>query len=265
MATYWSEPWNFIDPVYGPLYNARLSASWTQRITGIVSNPMKKTLSSLLACAFAMPVAVWAQGAGPSGTVEAGERKVAMCIGCHGIPGYQASFPEVHKVPMISGQAAAFIAASLTAYRKGDRRHPTMRSIATSLTDQDIADVAAFYAAQGRVEGTSVPATAAAPSSSAVTALLQKGACVSCHGNNFNTPIDANTPKIAGQYADYLFVALKAYKTDGNRLVGRSNPVMAGQAKQFSNAELKALAEYIASLPGELKTVPQERLHTAGR
>jgi len=232
---------------------------------------MKKTLSSLLACAFAMPVAVWAQGGpqgggqGPSGTVEAGERKVAMCIGCHGIPGYQASFPEVHKVPMIAGQAAGFIAASLTAYRKGDRRHPTMRSIAASLTDQDIADVSAFYAAQGRVEGTSVPATAAAPSSTAVAALLQKGACVSCHGNNFNTPIDANTPKIAGQHADYLFVALKAYKTDAKPLVGRSNPVMAGQAKQFSNAELKALAEYIASLPGELKTVPQERLHTAGR
>jgi len=193
------------------------------------------------------------------------EAKIEMCVGCHGIPGYQASFPEVHKVPMISGQAAGFIAASLAAYRKGDRRHPTMRSIATSLTDQDIADVAAFYAAQGRVEGTSVPATAAAPSSSAVTALLQKGACVSCHGNNFNTPIDANTPKIAGQYADYLFVALKAYKTDGNRLVGRSNPVMAGQAKQFSNAELKAIAEYVASLPGELKTVPQERVHAATR
>jgi cytochrome c553 len=221
---------------------------------------MKKTLSSLLACAFAMPVAVWAQG-----SVEAGERKVAMCIGCHGIPGYQASFPEVHKVPMISGQSAGYIAASLVAYRKGDRKHPTMRSISRSLTDQDIADISAFYAAHGRVEGTSVPATASAPSSTAVAGLLQKGACVSCHGTNFNTPIDANTPKIAGQYADYLFVALKAYKTDGNPLLGRSNPVMAGQAKQFSNAELKAMAEYLGSLPGELKTVPQERLHAGSR
>jgi cytochrome c553 len=221
---------------------------------------MKKTLSSLLACAFAMPVAVWAQG-----SVEAGERRVAMCIGCHGIPGYQASFPEVHKVPMISGQTAGYIAASLAAYRKGDRKHPTMRSVAISLTDQDIADISAFYAAHGKVEGTAVPATPAAPSSTAVAGLLQKGACVSCHGTNFNTPIDANTPKIAGQYADYLYVALKAYKTDGNPVLGRSNAVMSGQAKQFSNAELKAMAEYIASLPGELKTVPQERLHAAGR
>jgi cytochrome c553 len=88
---------------------------------------------------------------------------------------------------------------------------------------------------------------------------------VSCHGDNFNKPIDANTPKIAGQYADYLFVALKAYKIDKNAVVGRANPVMAGQAKQFSNAELKEIAEYIASLPGELKTVPQDRMHHASR
>lgn len=64
-----------------------------------------------------------------------------MCIGCHGIAGYQASFPEVYKVPMISGQSAAYIAAALDAYRKGDRHHPTMRGVAESLSDQDIADV----------------------------------------------------------------------------------------------------------------------------
>jgi len=224
---------------------------------------MKKTLPLLLACAFVLPAAVHAQA--PAGDVNAGEKKVAMCIGCHGIPGYQASFPEVHKVPMISGQTAGYIAAALTAYRKGDRKHPSMRAISGSLSDQDIADLAAFYAGHGKVEGTAVPATAAAPAAADVAALLTKGACASCHGDNFNKPVDANTPKIAGQYADYLFVALKAYKIDKNAVVGRANPVMAGQAKQFSNAELKEIAEYIASLPGELKTVPQERLHAAGR
>jgi cytochrome c553 len=224
---------------------------------------MKKTLPLLLACAFVLPAAVHAQA--PAGDVNAGEKKVAMCIGCHGIPGYQASFPEVHKVPMISGQTAGYIAAALTAYRKGDRKHPSMRGISGSLTDQDIADLAAFYAAHGKVEGTAVPATAAAPAAADVAPLLTKGACISCHGDNFNKPIDANTPKIAGQYADYLYVALKAYKTDNNPLLGRSNPVMAGVARQFSNAELKAMAQYIASLPGETKTVPQERLHTAAK
>ena len=74
----------------------------------------------------------------------AARQKVAMCIGCHGITGYQASFPEVHKVPMISGQSAKYIAAALTGYRQGDRRHPTMRGIAASLTDQDIADVLTY-------------------------------------------------------------------------------------------------------------------------
>src|SRR5205823_10705770 len=73
------------------------------------------------------------------------EAKTAMCFGCHGIRGYQASFPEVHKVPMIAGQSAQYIAAALSAYRSGDRKHPTMRAIAGSLSDQDINDVAEYY------------------------------------------------------------------------------------------------------------------------
>ena len=188
---------------------------------------------------------------------KAGAQKVAMCIGCHGIPGYQASFPEVHKVPMISGQGAKYIASALDAYKKGDRKHPTMRGIADSLSEQDIADVAAYYAEHGKqVE---VPAKPAREPSAQVAQLLQKGACVSCHGENFAKPIDPSYPKIAGQHADYLFVALKSYKTDKGAYVGRSNGVMAGIAKQFTNAELKALAGYVSSLEGDLQVVPQSR------
>ena len=73
-----------------------------------------------------------------------------MCIGCHGIPGYQTSFPEVYKVPMIAGQNAKYIVAALNAYKKGDRKHPTMRGIAASLSDQDMADLAAFYEQLGK-------------------------------------------------------------------------------------------------------------------
>ena len=65
--------------------------------------------------------AVAAQAQGASGDVKAGEAKAAMCIGCHGIPGYQNSFPEIHRVPMISGQSVGYIAAALQAHRKGDR------------------------------------------------------------------------------------------------------------------------------------------------
>ena len=194
-----------------------------------------------------------AQDAKP-GDAAAGEKKAAMCIGCHGIVGYQATFPEVHKVPMISGQTGKYLAAALAAYKKGERKHPTMRAIAGSLSDQDIADLSAFYEKHGAGAIKPAPEQAAAAPAD-VQALLTKGACNTCHGANFSKPIDPSYPKVAGQHADYLYVALKAYKTEGNANVGRSNAIMAGQAKQFSNAELKAMAGYLASLPGEVRTI----------
>ena len=219
---------------------------------------MNKTLTTLFALAVASVTAIsHAQEA--KGDVEAGKQKIAMCIGCHGIPGYQASFPEVHKVPMISGQSGKYIASALDAYKKGDRKHPTMRGIADSLSEQDIADVSAYYEQHGK-KGAELPAAPKRQPDARVAALLQKGACVSCHGDNFAKPIDPSYPKIAGQHADYLFVALKSYKETGkNAYVGRSNGVMAGIAKQFSNAELKALAGYLGSLDGDLQVVPQPR------
>jgi cytochrome c553 len=187
---------------------------------------------------------------------KAGEKKVAMCIGCHGIAGYQASFPEIYKVPMIAGQNAKYIVSALHAYAKGDRKHPTMRGIAGSLSDQDMADVAAFYEQQAKVE----PVPEAIPEApAAVKDLLTKGACISCHGANLSKPIDPSYPKLAGQHPDYLSAALRSYKTEGNASVGRGNAIMAGQVKQFSNAELKAIAAYIGSLPSELRTVPQSK------
>ena len=188
---------------------------------------------------------------------KAGATKVDMCIGCHGIPRYQASFPEVHKVPMISGQSAKYIVAALTAYKKGERKHPSMRAIATSLSEADMADIAAFYEQQGKGAASG---TAPAPSP-AVADLLKKGNCASCHGDNLSKPIDPSYPKLAGQHADYLFVALKAYQFDKNPVVGRANPVMMGMARPFTTAELKQLSAYIASMPGELATVPQSRFH----
>jgi cytochrome c553 len=179
-----------------------------------------------------------------------------MCIGCHGIPGYQASFPEVHKVPMIAGQGAKYVIAALGEYKKGERKHPTMRAIAAPLTDQDMADLAAWYEQLPKEQPQLAEKVTATPE---VDALLKKGNCVSCHGENFSKPIDGSYPKLAGQHADYLFVALKAYQTDRNPQIGRSNAIMVGQVKQFSHAELKTLAQYLASLPSELHTVPQSR------
>ncbi|CAJ0714693.1 MULTISPECIES: cytochrome c [Ralstonia] len=89
-----------------------------------------------------------AAAADVQGNAAAAENKVAMCIGCHAIPDYKTSFPEVYRVPYLGGQNAKYIESALHAYQKGDRKHPTMRAIAGSLTDQDIANLAAYYAAQ---------------------------------------------------------------------------------------------------------------------
>jgi cytochrome c553 len=100
---------------------------------------------ALSVCALALAAqAVAAQGA-PAGNADAGRAKASNCVGCHEIPGYKASFPTVYAVPMITGQTAKYIEAALQAYRKGDRAHPTMRAIAGSMSDQDIADLAALY------------------------------------------------------------------------------------------------------------------------
>ena len=219
---------------------------------------MKLILSPMfVALSLAAGLATSAQ-AQVKGNIEAGEGKVAMCIGCHGIMDYKTNFPEVYHVPKIAGQNAKYIETVLGEYKKGTRKHPSMRGIAGSLTEQDIADVAAYYTALGEIKGApELPAPRAA--SADVTALLQKGACVSCHGDNFSKPIDPSYPKIAGQYPDYLYLSLKSYKDNTHATWGRGNPIMAGMAKQFSNAELKAMAQYIGSLPGDLKTVPQSR------
>jgi cytochrome c553 len=82
------------------------------------------------------------------GNPKAAVNKVAMCIGCHGIPGYKASFPEVYPVPMLGGQTAKYLENALQEYKKGDRNHPTMHGIAGGLSDQDIADLAAYYSQQ---------------------------------------------------------------------------------------------------------------------
>ncbi|RJG01661.1 c-type cytochrome [Noviherbaspirillum sedimenti] len=82
------------------------------------------------------------------GDAKAARAKVEMCIGCHGIPGYKATFPEIYQVPMLGGQSAKYIESALKAYQKGERKHPTMQGIAASLSEQDIADVAAYYAQQ---------------------------------------------------------------------------------------------------------------------
>jgi cytochrome c553 len=201
-------------------------------------------------------------GAALAQDAKAGEQKVAMCMGCHNIIGYQASFPQVYKVPKIAGQDPKYIVAALTEYRTGDRRHPTMRAIATSLTDKDMADVAAYYSQLGKsvANERAVPAVVETAAPEAVRAKL--AACAACHGANFSAPVDGSIPRLAGQHADYLFVTLRAYHTTGLDKVGRVNATMNGMAATLNDEEMKVAADWLASLPGDLKVVPESRFRS---
>jgi cytochrome c553 len=107
---------------------------------------MRKPLAFLL---LSFPLSVLAQ-AQIAGNAEAAKGKISMCIGCHGIEDYRTAFPEVYSVPKIAGQQPEYIVKALQEYRAGDRSHPTMRGIARGLSDQDMADVAAYYGGAGK-------------------------------------------------------------------------------------------------------------------
>jgi cytochrome c553 len=96
-----------------------------------------------LGAACAMP----SHAADAGGDAAAGRGKASMCIGCHGIEEYKTAFPEVYRVPKIGGQHAGYIVKALQEYKAGNRTHPSMRAIAAGLTDKDMADLAAYYAA----------------------------------------------------------------------------------------------------------------------
>ena len=114
----------------------------------IIVDYLATTMKKIYALLVLAGLANLALAADIVGNPKAAPAKIEMCIGCHGIPGYKATFPEVFPVPMIGGQQAKYIENALQAYKKGDRKHPSMHGIASSLSDQDIADIAAYYSQQ---------------------------------------------------------------------------------------------------------------------
>ena len=99
---------------------------------------MNKTIL-LAALAFAAPAAL------AQGKDQGFKNAHAICIGCHGIPGYKTAYPDVYHVPKIAGQQPGYIIAALKAYKSGERSHPSMRGVAATLTEKDMQDIAAFY------------------------------------------------------------------------------------------------------------------------
>jgi cytochrome c553 len=116
--------------------NLPVNLSPKKRVLTCLISLMASSLSSLVIAADLV------------GDANKGASKVSLCAGCHAIPGYRSSVPEIYTIPMIGGQSAAYLVSALQAYKKGERKHPTMRGIAGSLSDQDMVDIAAYYAGQ---------------------------------------------------------------------------------------------------------------------
>lgn len=110
----------------------------------------KVTTLALAAAMTAMIGASAAVAQEPKGDAAAGKKRVAMCEGCHGIPGYKTAYPVVYHVPLLGGQQAAYLVKALQAYKSGERSHPSMRGVAAGLTEKDMADLAAYYAGAGK-------------------------------------------------------------------------------------------------------------------
>jgi cytochrome c553 len=171
------------------------------------------------------------------GDVARGEVLAETCNGCHGVPEYHNAYPPYH-VPKLGGQNADYLEVALQGYRRGTRSHPTMRSQASSLSDQDIADVAAYFAAR---EGE--PATGR---SSAAALQIEEGkkkstTCVPCHGELGVSPAP-QWPNLAGQHESYLLQALGQYKR-GERSDALMAPIISG----LDPAEFNELAAYFSS------------------
>ena len=166
------------------------------------------------------------------------------CLGCHGIPNYKNSYPN-YRVPRLAGQHPEYIVIALQAYKNKERSHATMHANAFSLSDQQMADIAAYLAGTPLQSNPAAQPAGTPPAAAAV--------CVSCHGND-GIGITPQYPNLAGQHADYLERALTDYKRGG-----RKNAVMAGFAGALKEEEIKALAEYYSRQKPGLDT-PTRRL-----
>ena len=185
---------------------------------------------------------IFAQPAVAEGDVAAGEKLAYTCLGCHGIDGYRNAYPS-YRVPKLGGQKAAYLVIALKGYRDGTRPHPTMVAQATSLSDEEIEDIAAYLASMGSE-------TVAAGGTQGAT-FDKAQACAACHGAN-GIAVSATWPTLAGQHEDYLVKSLQQYR-DGTR----TDPVMGAQAALIAEEDVKLLARYFAGLEGLETTLPE--------
>lgn len=170
-----------------------------------------------------------------AGDAVRGEMLGDSCLSCHGSEDYRNADP-VYRVPKLGGQKASYLLVALKAYRDGTRREPTMAALAGTLTDQEMADVAAYFASLGNETATA----SGSPGSSFKAARN----CGACHGQN-GIGLSPSWPTLAGQHEDYLVHALNQYR-NGNR----QDPVMESLVSTLSDDTVALLAKYFSSLEG---------------
>jgi cytochrome c553 len=171
------------------------------------------------------------------GNAQKGRDLSYTCLGCHGVEGYKNAYPN-YSVPELEGQHPDYLTAALHEYRDGDRSHLTMHSQASELSDQDIADIVAYFAGK--------PLTADAKPQGEVPEPAKL--CTSCHGAN-GVGITPQYPTLAGQHPDYIVRALEEYKKGG-----RKNPTMVAMAATVKDEDMATIADYFSKQRPALET-----------
>lgn len=181
------------------------------------------------------------------GNIEAGKAKSQTCVACHGPDGNSV----VPNWPKIAGQYESYLVKQLKEYRegeKGPRFDPSMYSMVVNLSDQDIDDLAAYYASQTQTLGKAKQAYVAVGQQIYRGGNLQTGAaaCTACHGPEGKGLAAAKYPRLAGQHADYIELQLRAFR-EGKRK-NSPNGMMENISHRLSDEEIKAVSSYIEGL-----------------
>lgn len=197
---------------------------------------MKILHASLLAL-----LSVTSVSAVAAGDPVAGKEKSQICASCHGADGNSV----MGDWPKLAGQGAKYIETQLAAFKSGDRKNDLMAPMAANLSEQDMADLAAYFSSQKLVSGQASPDLVDAGKQLYAGGNAETGipACMACHGPSGSGNPAAAYPLLKGQHAAYTTTQLKAYR-DGSRV----NAVMQGVASRLTDAEIDAVASYIQGL-----------------
>lgn len=181
-----------------------------------------------------------------AGDVEAGKTKSATCAACHGPAGDKPLMPVY---PKLAGQHAGYIEKQLQAFKGGQRQDPSMAPMAMPLSDQDMKDLAAYFASQPVAGGTADKEQAALGAKIYLGGNLATGvgACAGCHTPAGGGNPQANYPLLRGQNPEYTVKQLQAFKA-GARSFDPNGKVMEDIAARMSQAEMDAVAQYISGL-----------------